>query len=187
MPENEDKNGSLVALVVITGVICFTAGIVVGGMIYRGEVQQIQPAVNPSPHATPQTHATPTPSPTNSMPTPTPSEVNTSLKRFLDGKDAVVFYFYGPSCPHCRNVTPYIHEVANSSEFDWVRFYFYNVEKPDQDVYLMANKYRVMAIPTVVIDGLFKDHPVILVGEEQVKDLDKVLRDVRKTMVVEVH
>jgi len=188
MPENGDKKDNLVVLVVMVAVISFIAGAVIGGIIHKN---QVHPSTNPpvmhgTPIQTPQPQATPEPNPQNSMPTPAPSNVNLSLKRFLDGKDAAVFYFFSPGCPHCINATPYVHEVANSSEFDWVRFYFYNVEKPSQDVYLMANKYRVMAVPTVVIDGLFEKSPVVLVGEDQVRDLGNVLRDIRSSMSQEV-
>jgi len=166
----------MVAIIVTSLLIGVAAGVIVTTELYKSKLQNLEVHIpSPGNYSTDRNNTTYT------LPTPKPPSVN--LEDFLKGKQVAVFYFYSPNCPHCANVTPYVHGVINSSEFGWVNFYLFNVDELNETTYLLAGKYNVMYIPTIVIDGFFPGSPVLLVGEEQVRSLENVLRDIHEELV----
>ena len=56
-----------------------------------------------------------------------------------------VLYFYGPDCPVCKRVTPFIDEAGEKFE-GRVRLRKVNTAREKK----LAGKYRVMAVPTII-------------------------------------
>lgn len=94
---------------------------------------------------------------------PEPAELNAS-----------VYFFYSHYCPHCREVAPYVEEVAKKAEEKGINVTFCCVDEAlQQSCAKVAKEIHLSGVPTAVIyrNGETK----LLLGSEEVRMLGKLI------------
>lgn len=61
-------------------------------------------------------------------------------------QNAKIYFFYSDSCPHCREVKPYVEEFAEKHNLTWC-----NVAKMDSNCSRVAKELRIKYVPTLVV------------------------------------
>lgn len=80
-----------------------------------------------------------------------------------------VYFYYSPTCPHCKRVEPYIDDLREN--YKNVVFHYCNVQNLSKDCYEYT--YYVVGVPTVVVHA--DNLTTSLVGERDVMKLGELL------------
>lgn len=85
-----------------------------------------------------------------------------------------VYFFYSHYCPHCREVMPYVEDVAKKVEKKGVSVTFCSVDETmPQSCAKVAKDIHLSAVPTAVVYS--NESKTLLVGSDEVRTLGKVL------------
>jgi len=77
------------------------------------------------------------------------------------GAQAKIYFFYSDSCPHCREVKPYVEEFAKTHNLTWC-----NVAEMDANCSKIAQEFGIKYVPTLVI---MDEEAHVFVGSDEVR------------------
>jgi len=81
-----------------------------------------------------------------------------------------VYFYYSPTCPHCKHVEPYIDSLREN--YTNVTFYYCNVQNLSK--VCREYLYYVVGVPTVVVHA--GNLTTSLVGERDVMKLEELIK-----------
>ena len=91
-------------------------------------------------------------------------ELSGEYKKAVKKGKKSLFYFYGPTCPPCIQMTPIVEKIANAKD---------NVFKVDISKEMnVAKKFGIMGTPSIVIieNGIIKD---VLFGPQSEQQINQ--------------
>ncbi|WP_456330051.1 thioredoxin family protein [Archaeoglobus sp.] len=80
-------------------------------------------------------------------------------------QNAKIYFFYSDSCPHCREVKPYVKEFAEKHNLTWC-----NVAKMDSNCSKVAEELGIRYVPTLVV--IDKETHVFIGSDEVMKAIE---------------
>jgi thioredoxin 1 len=92
------------------------------------------------------------------------------LQEKVDSGEPVTAYFFSPTCPHCKAMTPVLMPVAEEMDADIVQYNVYEFEQGWED-------YKIEATPTLIH---FEDGKEVarMVGNQPEENIKTFLSDV---------
>ncbi|WP_456328469.1 thioredoxin domain-containing protein [Archaeoglobus sp.] len=82
-----------------------------------------------------------------------------------------VYFYYSPTCPHCKKVKPYIDELRE--KYRDVKFVYCNVSDKNISKACYTYAYYVIGVPTVVVHA--GNVTTALAGERDIMGLEKLI------------
>ncbi len=78
----------------------------------------------------------------------------------LHAQTAKIYFFYSDSCPHCREVKPYVEEFAKKHNLTWC-----NVAEMSSNCSKIAEELGIKYVPTLV---LINEEVRVFTGSDEV-------------------